>query len=57
MYLFYIISRTDARAHAKEEGSSNIARPPAVTLANGDSLDFIQINHHRDTSLADVLFA
>ena len=26
----------------KEEGSSNIARPPAATLASGDSPEFIQ---------------
>jgi hypothetical protein len=29
-------------SHAKEEGSSNIARPPTVTLASGDSFEFIQ---------------
>jgi hypothetical protein len=38
----YIIYHTHERTHAKEEGSSNIARPPAVTLASGDSFEFIQ---------------
>ena len=39
---FYIIYHTHERTHAKEEDSSNIARPPAVTMASGDSFEFIQ---------------
>ena len=34
---------THARTHAKEEGSSNIARPPAATQANADSYEFIPV--------------
>ena len=40
--VIYIIKHTHARTHAKEEGSSNIARQPAERLANGDSFEFIQ---------------
>jgi hypothetical protein len=32
----YNIYHTNERTPAKEEGDSNVARPPAVTLASGD---------------------
>jgi hypothetical protein len=38
----YVIYHTHECTHAKEEGRSNIARPPAVTLESGDFFEFIQ---------------
>ena len=48
------MKHTHARTHAKEEGSSNTARPPSETQTNGDSYEFILIKAPLSLSHQDV---